>query len=136
MPATVTDLDVLAPARKRVRLAGQEYELPGDVPVATMLELERLAQEAERGDMDDYEAGRLLYEQVLGIFRVHQPDIVSLPFGIEQLAAFVPTVYGEEPPAEDESAEGPTPPQAEAGTKSSGKGKPVKPPKRKAPSQS
>ena len=123
--ATVIDLDALAPEPKRVKLAGKEYLLPGDVPVADMLAFEALAQRAEEEQIDDTEAGRMLYDAVLAIFRVHHPDLERLPMGMDQLVGFVPAVYGEGEETE-EDAEGKRP--AEGGTTTgSGKGKPTKP---------
>ena len=75
---------------------------------------------AEDAAVEDEDAGRRLYEEVLALFKVFQPELTEIPLEPGQLTQFVPAVYGagEEAAAAPEGAEGATP---SPGTKSSSK---------------
>lgn len=91
---------------KQVRLVhdGPVYKLPPDVPVPLMLMLEHYAEH----DITT-ELVRDIYEQVLTLFRVYQPDLTELPIGLTQMLTLVRRVYSpDEPQAEQEQAAPPT----------------------------
>jgi len=98
MPASeIRDLDVLLPQPIRVKLGGREYLVPGDIPAPTFLRLQELAQEADAegaDSADNLAVMRELYEMLLDLFRVHQPDVEELPIGLGQMVAAVGQIYG------------------------------------------
>jgi hypothetical protein len=99
---------------KQVRLIpdGPIYRLPPDVPVPLMLRLEHHADgEVTAEFVQD------LYDEILELFRVYQPDLDRLPIGLTQLLTFVRTVYAAEEPEPDP----PAPPKRAAGTASTKK---------------
>lgn len=119
------DLDDLVPADITVRVRGEEYVLPGDVPVPEYLELSRLAGEIADGGTDDPERAVVdLHDHLLTLFRVHQPDLEELPVGPR---ALLPLVFRYlDAPADEEAA--PARPPRRAGTKTKPSGKPPRTP--------
>ena len=108
--AEIRDLDVLLPQPIKVRLDGKVWTVPGDLPAPTYLRLRQLAAE---GDVDDDEEAQLavmaeLYDMLLDLFRVHQPDLVELPMGVAQLVRAVGVIYGDAP-ADPPTKRQPTP---------------------------
>lgn len=47
------DLDDLVPADKPVKFAGREFRLPGDMPLVTYLQMNRLSSAQEGEDLDE-----------------------------------------------------------------------------------
>lgn len=91
MSSEIVDLDAVVGPPKKVRLGGTVYVLPGDIPVELYLALNQAAQAEEAGDGDQVE---ILYEQLLDLFRIHQPDLETLPLSMTQLVQAIPTIYG------------------------------------------
>lgn len=116
------DLDDLVPADITVRVRGEEYLLPGDVPVPEYLALTNLASEIADQTSEDPEASVVgLHDRLLALFRVHQPDLQELPVGPR---ALLPLVFRYlDAPAEQEEAEA-APPTPAAGTPTKNSGKP------------
>lgn len=117
--AEVTDLSLVLGEPKLVRLHedGQVYKLPADIPIPLMLKLDQLGEQA--GGEDDEAAGRAvlaLYEETLALFRVHQPELESLPLSPVQLVHLVTSVYVT-------GQAGPDPTKPNASTRSSSRGK-------------
>ena len=113
MAQKIVDLDAVAGQPIKVKLGGKHYLVPADCPTPLYL---RMLNLADQGDPDDPQIVAQLYGDVLELFRVHQPDLESLPLGLTQLVESLGLIYG----ADDEAAAAdPTPPKANAGTKSS-----------------
>lgn len=128
------DLDDLVPADITVRVRGEEYQLPGDVPVPEYLELSRLAGEIAGMDSEDPESAVVaLHDRLLALFRVHQPDLTELPVGPR---ALLPLVFRYlDAPAEQEEAQPARPPRR-AGTTTKPSGKPPRTPTKTTPRRS
>lgn len=102
----IIDLDSVLGKPKVVQLDGKRYKLPADLPAPLFLKL-------AAGSADDFSAEtvRELYEDVLALFRVHQPDMDDLPVGMVQMYTIIPRVYMGSDDADP-------PPKAAAGTRS------------------
>lgn len=111
MSQAIIDLDVALAKPLKVRLAGQTYTLPGDIPAPLYLAVTSFADAGE-GEVDERQLTETIYGELLALFRVHQPELVSLPIGLAQLAVAVPKIYG----GADE--EGGAPPRKAASTRS------------------
>ena len=99
--AQIIDLDALVGPPKKVRLAGEVYKLPADLPAPLFLKISTYAD----SEMSEAEMAEDLYEELLELFRVHQPDVESLPIGIAQMVLAVPQIYqGGDEPAEEGGA--------------------------------
>jgi hypothetical protein len=95
------DLDDLVPTDITVRVRGEEYQLPGDVPVPEYLALTRLAGEIVDGSENPEQAVVDLHDRLLALFQVHQPDLTELPVGPR---ALLPLVFRYlDAPAEEEA---------------------------------
>lgn len=116
MPTKIIDLDIALSEPITVKLAGKTYKLPGDIPAPLYLTITNLG---EQDDADDEAATRQVYEQMLELFRVHQPELTSLPISIPQLVLLVPRVYGGWEPEETAEAR----PTKRAGTRSTSRKK-------------
>jgi hypothetical protein len=103
----IIDLDTVVPDDITVILHGQEYLLPGDVPVPDWLEISKAT---DRIDTDPA-AGQELYDLVLELFRLRQPELESIPLGARQMMTLVFGLYDTDTPEEAEE-EG-DPPRAE-----------------------
>lgn len=113
----LTDLDVLLPEPRPVQLGGKVYKLPGDLLVPTMIELQQLQSRVDSDDEAEVAAAvEGLYAKVLELFRVHQPEIESVPVSPPQLFALVNMVYGDKNP-DDEVDPTPAAPAAGATTR-------------------
>lgn len=88
--ARFIDLDDIVPEAIIIRVGGEEWKLPGDIPVPLYLELERLWSEAggEDGDAATAAASRMT-EILLGLFRREHPDMTELPVGARGLMHLV-----------------------------------------------
>ena len=125
MPIDIVDLDIVVPENLPVRIRGEIYELPGDIPIPDFVEIERLVKSLDEGE------GNLqaLYDKILDLFRIEQPDLEKLPIGARQLGALIPQLYMSAADQDDGDAN--RPPQG-AGTRSGKKTRP----KRSASSRS
>lgn len=121
----IIDLDLVAPETIGVRIQGQVYAVPGDIPVPDYLAIAKLMDEIGEGDGE--ESGRTLerlYEQVLDLFRICQPDLEDLPIGPQRLGALVVELYATvDEPEEEEAAR---PRKRPAGTRSTSRPKQAK----------
>lgn len=121
MAQKIIDLDVVVPEKVGAQIDGVVYDLPGDIPVPDYLEIARLADslDDEADDGADPEAAgeklQALYDRVMDLFRVHQPDLDELPIGPQRLASLVVQLYTGL--ADQDEPERPTKPRR-AGTRS------------------
>lgn len=119
--ARIIDLDVLAPDDLQVTLHGETYLLPGDIPVPTMLDLERgmLAISTAADQEASVDALEQLHDVVLDLFRIRQPGLEDLPLGLNQTVALVQGLYQGEADGDGGAVDPPkAPSKARAGTRS------------------
>lgn len=88
--STIIDLDDILGEDKLVKLQGETYRLPPDLPVELYLKIQRLASQ----DASETEMIEALYEDVLTLFRHKKPDLKELPLSLAQLVTAIPTIYG------------------------------------------
>jgi hypothetical protein len=95
MPDLVdVDLDALAPPLKRARLGGKVYRLPGDMPLVLFFKIQAFGQRVERGE-DEMAMLTELSEELLALFKVHQPTLKALPdMGVLVLLQALGAIYG------------------------------------------
>jgi hypothetical protein len=108
MSQEITDLDAsgVIHAAKKVRLHGEVYTLPGDIPAPLFVQLMAFA---ENPGLEDAAA---LYREILALFRVHQPELETIPLGLNELTHAVGFIYnGAAVTGDDGDEEGPTPPK-------------------------
>lgn len=116
---TFIDLDDVLLDDHQVRIGGEIYLLPGDLPIEQMLGLSRAWERMSTGiggkDGDDLVDD--LYQRVLELFRVRQPDLQELPIGVLAVARLIVRLYGglddepaATPAAQAEGGGDPTPP--------------------------
>lgn len=125
--SNVTDLDILVPEAKTVKLGGTEYVLPGDLPMEIFLRLNAASEDQEGNDNsqavirlldaigdlfawdapEDLKAERA--EKIKGIFKGH---------GVKFLMEAIQNIY--KPEDDDEGAADPeaSPTEAATGTPS------------------
>lgn len=98
MPTEIIDLDEAVQKPKKVKLGGQIYTLPGELPAPLYLRLraeeQAYAEQVEAGEANGDQRIEDLNDLLLDLFRTHQPDIEELPAGIVQLFTVIPRVYG------------------------------------------
>ena len=126
----IIDLDAVMPESLIVKMGGEEYKLPGDIPVPDYLELsrlfERLADTPEEGEDP---ALLQLYDLVLDLFQRENPDVEELPIGPRRLGRLVLMLYTGAADSDDPKVEEtpkPKPRRRAAGTKSSSRKSPPK----------
>lgn len=116
--ARIVDLSNLVPEDIQVRLEkdGPLYALPPDIPIPDYLEMARVIEGLDETDpaetMNQLED---LYERVMDLFRIRNPDIEDLPIGPRRLGELILRLYGEAEGVEEKPARPPRP----AGTRSS-----------------
>ena len=110
MPTEIIDLDLILGEPIEVQLGGQVYKLPPDIPAELFLKMA-----AYDGADNVAVLVTEIQDELLDLFKVHQPDMQTLPGTLTQMVALVPMVYGGRG-----SAEAADPPKAKAkgGTKS------------------
>lgn len=94
MAQKITDLSDLLPEPREVRFSkdGPTYLLPGDIPAPLLLRIQ-----ASEDETDDAKI-RSVYNDILELFRVHQPDLEEVDATFAQVFALIPRVYlGAEP---------------------------------------
>lgn len=121
----IIDLDTLVPDDVDVVVNGETFRLPGDIPVETMLQVEAATQRLNT--VTDQEEGQDalggLYDAVLDLFRIRQPDLDSVPIGLKQCVLLIGQLYA----VEDSAPDPPRPaPKRRSGTTSSRKPRPTK----------
>lgn len=93
---TLKDLDELCPPDIRVKLKGEIYILPGDMPVELFAKIQQLA----KSDASEAEMVETLYDELLGLFRYKQPKLSKLPIGMTQLVGALAYIYRDSDPEE------------------------------------
>lgn len=82
----IVDLDALVPEDIEFQFRGEKYLIPGDIQMEDTFKLVRLyeaAVAADAGAIDERERANLATKAALDeLFRVRQPDIQELPFGV------------------------------------------------------
>lgn len=121
MAQQIIDLDQAVPESLIVKLGGKRYKLPGDIPIPDYLAIQRLSNSITEaaGEADGEQVAQVmeeLYERVLELFRIEQPDLEELPLGPQRLGALVVAIYTR---AAEEDADATDPPTRRAGTRSS-----------------
>lgn len=103
------DLDVLVGEDIDVRLAGETYRIPSDIPAESMVRLISLYQNAGEGDDDSHtETLQQIADEVLALFQIRQPDLDYLPLGVKGAFALLTQLMDLYADPEDEaSAEAP-----------------------------
>jgi hypothetical protein len=94
MPAAaqqITDLDAIIGPPKKVKVNDETFTLPADCPAELYL---KLTAYISAEDLDEHEAAEDLYDDILGLMQVHQPDMETLPFGLVGMIHIIPAVYG------------------------------------------
>jgi hypothetical protein len=93
-PLVDVDLDALAPRPKRVKLAGKRWILPGDMPMPLFLRIQNYEQRVDKGEDEGALLGELS-DELLGLFKVHQPTMKELPeMGVLTLLQSLGAIYG------------------------------------------
>lgn len=95
MSTKIIDLDELLGPPKRVKLAGETYTLPPQIPAPLYLKMKAANEAREEGADDDAEQDRveIVYGEVLELFQQYQPDLEELPVGIVQVFQVIPRIY-------------------------------------------
>lgn len=81
---TVINLDALIPDTTIVLPDGNEYPVPGDLPIPTTLRLGELADRLLAEDLDAASGDQVirdLYAALLAVFQLRQPDLEEIPVG-------------------------------------------------------
>lgn len=97
MSQQIIDLDEILGADKKVKLGGQIYVLPPDLPVELYLRITNLAGTGA----SDEEMIPVLYENLLELFRYKQPKLESLPLSMSHLVTAVAKIYGDDDAPEE-----------------------------------
>lgn len=95
MTQKIVDLDALAGSPRKVKLDGQTFTLPSDIPAPLYIKLLHIGELGDRGE--DPSSGDVidLYDRMLKLFQVHQPELEELPIGLTQLMESVGALYGQ-----------------------------------------
>jgi hypothetical protein len=106
MSQQIVDLSAVAGPPKKVRFqeGGEIFKFPADIPVPLYLRLTTLEDE----ELDDNEAAQEIYDELLELAQVHQPDVDSLPIGLVAMVQAIPRIYGDAPDEEDGKPTRPT----------------------------
>lgn len=121
----IIDLDAVAPQSIGIKLGGEVYELPGDLPVPKYLRIAALTDELADAGEDAGGTLQRLYDEVVGLF-LELNDLPEdaegnpeLPLGPTRLGALVVQLYTQA--AEDDAPKRPT--KRPAGTRSTSRTK-------------
>lgn len=127
MGQRIIDLDVLVPSDLAVRIDETLYKLPSDIPVPEYLGLSQAFDRVREIEAEETKTPELaaeatelleeIYERVMDLFRVHNPDLESLSLGPRRLGALIIAIYANL--AEEETAAPARPTRPRTGTKSS-----------------
>lgn len=123
MAQRIIDLDVALPEGIDVVINKETYSLPGDIPVPDFLEISRLTDRIEDPKTKPEEVNGLIeeiYDRVMELFRLENPDLEELPLGPQRLGALVVQLYAGA--AEEDGADD-RPPKRKAGTRSTSRSK-------------
>lgn len=125
----VTDLDVVVPEDRPVRLGGEEYMVPGDIPLEIFLRLNNVGGD-EENEVSESDAAEGMIVVLGDLFAWCAPEVAQPAIrekvvkvirgrGVKFMLGIVEAIYKEDEEAEvieGEATEVPTP--AEAGTPS------------------
>lgn len=103
MSQRIIDVDaagILTPPIK-AKIGGEVYTLPGDIPAPLYAQL--IATQTDGVDAGPGNTRRL-YDELLVMFREHQPDLERLPIGIREMTNVIGFIYGSHP--DDDAAAG------------------------------
>jgi hypothetical protein len=123
------DLSSVLKPPKVVEIRGEDYKLPGDIPIELVALIEADEPEGEKEKVALYHQ---LSEEVGALFRVYQPDLERMPLGLEEAVRALGLIYQTAEESEDEAGADPTQANAKKvraqsgtkSTKSTPKGKP------------
>lgn len=108
--AKITNLDAILGAPRKVELQGETYLVPYDLPVELYLRVNSVPEDATEKEIIES-----LYDDLLGLFQVHQPDLESLPVTLTQAVRAIPLIYNDTAEDEPEKPAGnPTRPRGRA----------------------
>ncbi|HEY0391027.1 MAG TPA: hypothetical protein VGC63_04895 [Solirubrobacterales bacterium] len=104
MAQKIIDLDAAVPENLGVKCGGVVYDIPGDIPIPDYIEIERLVEALNDPEAEGSGQERLseLYDRVLELFRVKQPDLEELPIGPRRLGVLVVSLYSGGAEVEDD----------------------------------
>lgn len=125
MAQRIINLDEVIPEGITVVMNGEDYALPGDIPVPMFLDMSNVMDKLQSGEAAEEDLERL-YDLALELFQSEDPSIESLPIGPKRLGALIVQLYAgdEEPTPKAE----PKPKRRAAGTANSSRKKPTKSP--------
>lgn len=108
--------DSLALPNNVVELAGKDYEFPGDPPIPLVIEVDRATRALADAGEDATETHLdAIYQAVLALFRLCDPDLIELPVGPRSLVPLAIAVVSPEAFIK-ERADPPPAPRRQAGT--------------------
>ena len=113
MTQRIVDLDALAGPPRQVKLGGELWSLPADIPAPLYVKLLHIGELSERNEDPSSLDLTDLYDRMLALFQVHHPDVDELPIGLQQLMEAIGALYGD---GGDEEAAPPTPAKAKPRT--------------------
>jgi len=88
----ITDLDIVIPEEKVLRIKGKEYTIPGDMPVGIALKLQRCGAD---GNEDKPEAIEGMVEAVLDLLAIRQEidrEELRMNLTMKQISAILEAV--------------------------------------------
>lgn len=114
MPAELIDLDAtgVVAAPIQIKLHGTTYQLPGDIPATLYV---RMVAAASMGDAADSGTATALHDELLAAFQLYQPDVDSLPLGLNEMVRVVNVIYSSQRDSDGDGDD--TPPTNPAKTK-------------------
>lgn len=115
----VVDIDAVVPDAIGFRIDGEIYELPGDIPVPTYLQLAELFDRVDDRDTageDRAAAMQDIYDLLLELFQDRNPNLDTIPVGPRRAAVIVMALYNGDG-EEQEPEEAPKARKRPAGTK-------------------
>jgi hypothetical protein len=120
--ATIVDLNALIPEDVVIRYGRppKDYAIPGDISTETVFRLFDMYEKLKVVEGDDAITGlkaglRELEAELLELFRVRDPKLQTLPFGLTGLGHVIRTVLGQ---LGLQVTENPTPPKPKTRTTS------------------
>lgn len=124
MGQRIIDLDELVPETVEIKMGGEVFKLPGDIPVPDYLRIAKLWDSLQEEPEEDEDDPRLkqLYDAVFDLFKREDPSLETIPVGPKRLGLIVVSVFAGLT-GEEAEPEGKAP---KAGTKSTSRKKPTK----------
>lgn len=110
MSDEIIEVDELIGPNKKVRIAGQVYDLPGDIPIDTFLEIANMEERLEDEDVDEAELMISLRDRVSELFLLCDPEFEWPPtLGVTATVRLVGLVYRGAAARDAEGGADPTP---------------------------